>query len=167
MANVITTIRIICAISLIFSPTFSKCFYALYILGGISDVFDGIVARHFGKETKLGAQLDTVADIIFTIIAMVKVVRVIHIPIWLIVWIILIAVIKTVNIFSGFVIYKRFVSEHTVINKICGVLLFLTLFFSGWISGKLIVILAILTCGVGTFAAGLECYYILIGKEIS
>ncbi len=57
IANIITGIRIVCAIALLFCPTFSSWFYIPYILGGISDVFDGIVARHFGKETKFGARL--------------------------------------------------------------------------------------------------------------
>ena len=48
-----------------FCPTFSIWFYVFCILGGISDVFDRIIARHLGKETKFGAKSDTIADIIF------------------------------------------------------------------------------------------------------
>ncbi len=108
MANVITGIRIVCAFGLIFCPTFSLWFYLFYIVGGISDVLDGIFARHFGKETRFGAQFDTIADTVFVVIAIIKVVRAIYIPMWLIIWIVGIAVIKCINIISGFVIYKRF-----------------------------------------------------------
>lgn len=167
MANVLTGIRIVCALILIFCPTFSTWFYVLYIIGGISDVLDGVAARHLGKETKFGAQLDTVADIVFIVIVITKTVRAIYIPMWLIIWIVCIAVIKSINIFSGFVIYKRFVSEHTVMNKICGVFLFGIPLCIGQFPGHTVAILIILTCGVATFAAIQEGHYIRIGKEIS
>lgn len=166
MANVITTARIVCALGLLICPTFSAWFYVLYIISGISDVFDGIVARHFGKETKCGAQLDTIADIVFLVIAVTKAVRTIYIPIWVMVWIILIAVMKSINIFIGFVIYKRFLSEHTVMNKICGVLLFGIPLCIGQLPWQPVVVLIILTCGVATFAAIQEGQYIRNGKEI-
>ncbi len=167
MANIITGIRIVCALALIFCPTFSSRFYAFYILGGISDVLDGIVARRFGKETKLGARLDTTADIIFTVIVLIKTVRTVHIPVWLIIWTMGIAVIKCINIISGFVIFKRFVSEHTVMNKVCGVLLFAIMLCIGKIPSRPVSVLIILTCFAATFAAVQEGHYIRTGKEIS
>ena len=166
MANVITGIRIVCALILIFCPTFSRWFYALYLLGGISDVLDGIAARHFGKETALGARLDTVADTVFTVIVIIKVVRAIHIPTWLLVWTVCIAVIKIVNIVSGFALYKRFVSEHTVMNKLCGVLLFAIPLCIDRLPWQALAILTILTCAVASFAAVQEGHYIRTGKEI-
>ena len=166
MANIITCIRIICASALIFSPMFSSRFYILYILGGISDVLDGIVARHFGKETKFGARLDTIADIVFTAVVIVKVVQNINIPVWLIIWIACIAVIKCINIISGFVINKRFVSEHTVLNKICGVFLFAVPLCIGSFPWQTAAVLIILTCAAATIAAVQEGYFIHIGKEI-
>ena len=167
MANVITGIRIVCALVLIFCPTFSTRFYVLYIVGGISDVLDGIAARRLGKATKLGAQLDTVADVVFVLIVLIKVVRTVYIPIWLIVWIACIAVIKFINIISGFVIYKRFVSEHTVMNKICGVLLFAIPLCIGLFPQQPVAMPVILTCCAATFAAVQEGHYIRTGKEIS
>ena len=44
MANIITGIRIVCSIALLFCPLFSQAFYALYITAGISDMIDGTVA---------------------------------------------------------------------------------------------------------------------------
>ena len=139
----------------------------LYIVGCISDILDGIVARHFRKETKFGAQLDTIADIIFALIVLIKVVRAVYFPIWLIIWIACIAVIKCINIISGFVIYKRFVSEHTVMNKICGVLLFAILLCISHFPRHPAAMLIVLTCGAATFAAVQEGHYIRNGKEIS
>ena len=167
VANVITGIRIVCALGLIFCPTFSAWFYVLYIVGGISDVLDGIVARHLGKETKFGARLDMVADIIFTLTVLIKVVRTVFIPMWLIIWIFCIAVIKCINMISGFVMHKRLVSEHTIMNKICGVLLFAIPLCIGRFPRQPVAVLIVLTCGVATFAAIQEGHYIRTGKEIN
>lgn len=166
MANVITCIRIVCAPTLIFCPTFSTLFCALYIIGGVSDVLDGIIARRLGKETKLGAKLDTIADIAFTAVVIIKVLRAVYIPVWLIIWIACIAVIKCINIVGGFVIYKRFLSEHTVMNKICGVLLFAIPLCIGRFPWQPVAVLIILTCSIATFAAVQEGYYIRTGKEV-
>ena len=166
MANLITGIRIVCALALLFCPTFSGWFYALYVLGGVSDVLDGFAARHLGTETKLGAQLDTVADIVFTGIVLVKVVRTVNIPLWIIVWIVCIAAFKCINIICGFVIRKRFVSEHTVLNKLCGVLLFAIPLGIGWLPQQAVEILMVLMCVLATAAAIQEGHYIRAGKEI-
>jgi cardiolipin synthase len=34
----------------------------LFIIAAITDVFDGLLARHYGQETQLGAYLDPLAD---------------------------------------------------------------------------------------------------------
>ena len=167
MANVITGIRIVCALILIFCPTFSSWFYIFYIVGCISDALDGIAARHLKKETKFGAQLDTAADTVFVLIVLIKVVRAVYIPIWLILWIACIAVIKCINMLSGFIIYKRFISEHTVMNKLCGVLLFAIPLCIGQFPWQSVVFFIVLTCGAATFAAVQEGHYIRTGKEIS
>lgn len=166
IANIITCARIICALSLIFCPTFSIWFYVLYIVGGVSDVLDGMTARKLGKETKLGAQLDTAADVVFTAVVIIKTVRAISVPIWLLVWIVCIAVIKISGVIMGFVIYKRFISEHTKLNKICGLLLFAIPFYIGRFPWQTLVMVMICHCCVATVAAVQEGYYILTGKTI-
>lgn len=167
MANIITGLRIVCALALIFCPTFSSWFYALYILGGCSDVFDGIAARHSGAETKLGARLDTIADIIFLLIVLLKALPAIRIPAYLIVWIACIAVIKIINIISGFVIFKRFVPEHTPMNRLCGVIIFIIPLCIGALPRQAVLVLIILACVLATIAAVFEGRHIRSGKEIS
>lgn len=166
MANAITCIRIICAIGLIFVPMFSRLFYLLYFLGGISDILDGFAARHFGKETQLGVKLDTVADMVFTAVVLIKVLKNIRIPLWVIIWTACIAVIKLINIVSGIVKSGHFVSEHTVLNKICGFLLFAIPICLGYFPMQQATILIIITCLAATVAAIQEGRYILSGKEV-
>ena len=166
MANVITCIRIACALCLIFCPAFSKRFYLFYIIGGASDVLDGMAARHFKTESKLGARLDTAADAVFTVIVLIKILMAVPVPKWLLIWIICIAIIKCVNIISGFAVSGHFVSEHTVMNKICGALVFAVPLCLDQFSRRTAVILIVLTCAVAMLAAVQEGHYIRTGKEV-
>ncbi|MBR6488992.1 MAG: CDP-alcohol phosphatidyltransferase family protein, partial [Muribaculaceae bacterium] len=45
MANIITGIRVLCSIALLFFSALSTFFYILYIIAGLSDMLDGWVAR--------------------------------------------------------------------------------------------------------------------------
>ena len=125
MANIITGVRIVCSIALLFVPVFSPAFYTLYIAAGVSDMVDGAVARKTGTVSEFGSKLDTVADFVLVIVCLIKFIPAIHIPIWLIIWIIVIAGIKAINLISGYVMRKELVVLHTVMNKVTGILLFI------------------------------------------
>ena len=124
MANTITCIRIISGIALLFCPAFSPVFYALFITAGVSDMTDGAVARKTGTVSEFGSKLDTAADFVLVVVCLIKLIPVIHIPPFLIIWIIVIAVIKAINLISGYVIRKKLVVLHTAMNKVTGMLLF-------------------------------------------
>jgi CDP-diacylglycerol--glycerol-3-phosphate 3-phosphatidyltransferase len=124
MANTITCIRIISAIALLFCPVFSPVFYALYITAGVSDMIDGAAARKTGTVSEFGSKLDTAADFVLVVVCLIKLIPVIHIPTFLVIWIIAIAVIRAVNLISGYVIRKETVVLHTAMNKATGMLLF-------------------------------------------
>lgn len=128
MANIITSIRIICSIFLLFTRAFSSAFYILYIMAGITDVLDGVVARKFNLESSFGEKLDTVADICFVGATLYKLLPVLKMPIWLWLWIGVIVLVKLINIISGFLHEKTFIAKHTTLNRITGILLFLFLF---------------------------------------
>ena len=83
MANIITILRILCSIALLFCPVFSLVFYALYITAGVSDMLDGWVARRTHTTSELGAKLDTIADVVFVIVCLVRLLPVLDIPTWL------------------------------------------------------------------------------------
>ena len=166
MANFITGIRIVCGILLLFYPAFSIEFYFIYTLGGISDALDGFAARHFGKETVFGSKLDTVADIIFFVTSVFKIMTTVSFPLWLVLWILGIAFIKTINIAGGWILKKQFVSEHTVMNKICGIMLIAVPFLIKNYPSAETEIVMITVCAVSTFAAVQEGHFIRTGKEI-
>ena len=60
----------------------------------------------------------------FVAAGLVKLLPAMELPRFMLIWIALIAVIKGINVLSGFVIQKRFVALHTVLNKVTGALLF-------------------------------------------
>ena len=124
MADLITGIRIICSIALLFFPALSPAFYALYITAGVSDMADGAVARKTGTAGEFGSKLDTAADLVFAACCLIKLIPVIHAPVWLNIWIIVITVIKAVNLISGYIKQKDLVALHTIMNKVTGILLF-------------------------------------------
>ena len=68
MANLITSLRIICSIALLLCPALSQVFYVLYIIAGVTDMIDGTVARKTNTVSEFGSRLDTVADFIFVMV---------------------------------------------------------------------------------------------------
>ena len=166
IANTITCVRILCGVTLIFCTPFSQWFYFLYVIGGISDVIDGFVARRLKTESKLGAKLDTIADLIFAVVVLLKIINAVNVPMWLIIWIICIAIIKFINIVSGIIRSGNFPSEHTVLNKMCGALLFAIPFCIGRLPWQVVALLVIIACALATAAAIQEGYFIRKGKGI-
>lgn len=162
MANIITVIRIICSIALLFCRFPSPAFYILYVTAGVTDTIDGAVARKTNTVSEFGVKLDTAADFVFVVVCLIKLLPVLHVPTWLIIWIIVIAVIKAVNLLSGYALRKEIVVLHTVTNKVTGILLFalpLTLSFIALnYSGSIV-------CAVATFAAVQEGHLIRTGAE--
>ena len=164
MANIITIIRILCSIALLFCPAFSAAFYALYITAGISDMADGWVARKTNTVSEFGSKLDTVADIVFVAVCLIKLLPVLTIPDWLLIWIGIIAIIKIINAISGFVVQKKFVAIHSIMNKITGFLLFVFPLTLSFIELKYS---AIFVCVFATFAAIQEGHFIRTKKVSS
>ena len=163
MANIVTSLRIVCSIALLFCPVFSPAFYALYLTAGVSDMVDGWIARRTHTASELGAKLDTIADIVFVIVCLVKLLPVLDIPVWLYVWIGVIALIKIINIISGFVVQKRFVSVHSIMNKTTGLLLFIFPLTISFIDLKYT---AALVCIFATFAAIQEGHFIRTNQTV-
>ena len=125
LANIITGLRIIGSVVLLFFDVPSLPFYITYLLCGFSDMIDGAIARKTNDVSSFGSKLDTVADIVFMVVCAVKLLPMIYLPIWVWMWITVIALIKVTNIVWGFVRKKQLVDYHAVLNKITGSLLFL------------------------------------------
>lgn len=161
MANLITSIRIIGSIALLFCPVLSTSFYALYIVVGITDMIDGTVARKTNSVSEFGSKLDTVADFVFVAVCIIKLIPVLNVETWMYIWIAVIFVIKVINIVSGYVMQKKLVAVHSVINKVAGALLFALPLTLRFIELRYS---AVVVCAVATFAAVQEGHFIRTGK---
>ena len=157
MANTITGIRIVLSIALLFCPILSPTFYVLYIAAGFSDMIDGAVARKTGTVSKFGTKLDTVADIVFVAVCLIKLLPVMHVPVWLYIWIAIIASIKVMNIAARYIRQKEFISVHSMINKVIGGLLFIFPLMPAFVDIRYS---AAIVCVVATAAAIQEGYLV-------
>ena len=126
-------------------------------------MIDGTIARKTGAVSGVGAKLDTVSDFVFMFVCAVKILPILHIPVWLWVWIALIALIKILNIALVFIPKKKLISIHSVFNKITGFALFLlplTLTFTPPTYSILTI------CVLATLAAVQEVYLVAKGQEV-
>ena len=162
-ANIITGFRIIFSLPLVFIPLSSTCFYVVYIICGITDMIDGVIARKMGTVSNFGAKLDTIADFVFMLVCSIKILPLIHIPIWLWAWVAIIALIKIFNFALVLIYEKKFLSIHSTINKITGFALFLFPLTLTFIESTY----SIMTISaLATIAAVQEIYFIAKGQEV-
>ena len=124
-------------------------------------MIDGTVARKTNTVSAFGAKLDTAADLLFVAVCLIKLLPILDIPIWLYIWIAVIALIKIINIISVVIKYKRMIAVHSVMNKVTGALLFCLPLTLSFIELKYS---AIIVCAVATFAAMQEGHYIRTGR---
>ena len=162
MANIITGFRLAASLALLFCPVFSLPFFALYLMAGISDMVDGVVARRTNTASEFGARLDTAADFVFVVACLIRLLPVMDMPTWLYVWIGVIAMIKGINIVSGVVMQKRLVTVHTVMNRVTGALLFVLPLTVPLVELRYT---APFVCAAATFAAIQEGHLIRTGDE--
>ena len=162
LPNVISVLRFLGAVCVLFFGVESCAFWVIYFVCGLSDMVDGYLARKLGCESKTGAMLDSMADLVFVVCCCFKLIPALAFPKWLWIWGGVIVAIKVINQISALVMYKKCVFPHTVANKVTGVLLFvgvpLTVFLESIVP---IVIVAV----VATFAAVQEGHFIRTGLE--
>ena len=132
LPNIITALRIVGSIGLLFCNVAGWQFWTLYVLCGISDMIDGWFARKLQAESKTGSVLDSIADLSFVTCCAIQLLPILSIPSWLWIWAGIIVIIKIVNQISSLIIIKKFCFPHTIANKLTGVLLFITVPTIDW-----------------------------------
>lgn len=158
IANILTGCRILGSLLLLSFPVFSVEFYIIYLFCGFSDMIDGAIARKTNSASQLGSKLDTVADLLFVMASFIKILPAIRLSLWLWIWCGAIATLKLSNLVWGYVSKKQFISFHTTMNKITGLLLFL---FPLTLTFLNVQYSAPLICGIATVAAIQEGIYIV------
>ena len=111
---------------LLFIEPLSPLFIVIYTLAGVSDALDGFIARKFGTASAVGAKLDSIADLMFYIISLARIMPALwrNLPrsIWYAVGALL--VIRGLTYLIDAVKNHRFASLHTYLNKATGLLVF-------------------------------------------
>lgn len=157
LPNIISTIRVLGSIGLLFFGVGSSAFWVLYFACGLSDMLDGYLARKLECESKTGAVLDSVADVVFVACCCWKLIPALSFLKWLWIWAGAIVAVKVINQISALVMYKKCIFPHTIANKVTGILLFvgvpLTLILET-------IVPMIVIAAVATFAAVQEGHFI-------
>ena len=145
------------SIMLLIPETFSSAFYIIYIYCGISDMLDGFIARKSKNESKIGSRLDSVADFMFVIVAIIKILPVLNLSKGIIIWTVIIALIKVTNLICAYICYKKLVLPHTIANKITGFTLVIAPLIIVNVNS---IIIESIICIIATFSAIQEGHYI-------
>lgn len=165
MANILTGLRMLCGILLLCFPTFSGWYYLFYLLGGFTDAIDGAVARRLGQASDFGAKFDTAADVIFAMAAVITIIGALYVPLWLMLWIGLIILIKFAGLISGYIRYHEWRVIHSALNRICGILVFLVPLFIGGDYPRQAKALAVIALCILATAAAIAEFAAIHGKD--
>lgn len=126
LPNYITALRIVGTLCLLPVQPLSPAFFILYTLTGLTDVLDGLTARKMKTESELGAKLDSIADLLFYAVMLIKLFPILwrKLPpeIWYAVAAILLLRFSAYSVAA--VKYRKFASLHTYMNKLTGAAVF-------------------------------------------
>lgn len=163
LPNGITLSRMLFSLVLLFVPADSYLFILLYLLCGLSDVLDGLLARRFHCASKTGALLDSIADLLFLLIVLGKLLGSLPLPDWLISWILLIFIIRSTSVLVGYVRFSAVAFLHTMANKAAGLMLFFYPLLYRWDAS---LILAGCVCAVALLAALEELWLLCYDQHL-
>ena len=163
-ANCISFLRIILSLLLLFTRPLSSLFFIIFIFCGISDVFDGYIARKYDLTTDFGANLDSFADIILFFCFLIVLLPTLKLNLWVIFWIMGIVLIKIFSIIFGFIKFGEFSLIHTYLNKITGVFLMFLPFLLLIMPSDVILDLL---CLIATVASMEELFIIVSSQKLN
>ena len=162
--NIITCVRILGTIALVFIEPFCVPFYVIWTICGVSDVLDGTVARMTKQESKFGARLDSMADIMFYLLMLYRVLPTLIavLPRWIWIIVCVIALTRVGAYLTALIKYKRFASLHSYLNKLSGFMLFLVPYFifMSWFW-----IYCVVLCGIGLLSSIEELLIHLLSRH--
>ena len=123
--NLISVLRMVCSVALLFTGGLSPAFYSLYVVCGVSDALDGYIARRTNTVSRLGAALDSVADVLFFGSIVIVFLPLLTPSVWVLVWLGGIALLRIVSLGIGWYKYHMLAFLHTYANKAAGFVIFL------------------------------------------
>lgn len=133
-ADSVTALRIAAVPPLLFLSPQSAGFLIIYTLSGLSDALDGWLARKLGVAGGFGAKLDSIADVLFFCVFLLRLTPVLWklLPgdIWCAAGAALLVRLAAYAIAA--VKYRRFAALHTWLNKLTGGAIFLVPYALGF-----------------------------------
>lgn len=156
-------VRLVGAIVLLFLQPFSVVFFVVYTICGISDALDGAVARATGQSSEHGARLDSIADLTFYGVMLLKILprllEEVPVPVWC--GIAGVFLVRFVSYGTAAWKYHQFASLHTYANKVAGAAMFVLPYLmqladTGIVCGGI--------CIISAYAALEECLIHLTSK---
>ena len=105
--NFLSASRITLCLPLLLVEAMTVPFWVLYVIAGTTDMLDGFFGRLWGVESKFGARLDSWADFVFVLAVGHKLFPWLKLPAALWMMIGLVALVKTVNAISSYVVRQK------------------------------------------------------------
>jgi len=126
LPNVITISRFILVITLIFIPPLSPASIIIFIFAGLSDMIDGALARRIkDAHSELGAELDSMADMLMVIVTVFFLMPAMDLWPWLWYGILVALGFKLMSAIPGIIKHRKVFFLHTISNKILAMILFI------------------------------------------
>lgn len=144
--------RIVATAALIFTEPLSECFFCFYTFAGITDVLDGFIARRTNTESDKGARLDSIADLMFYTVMIIRLFPVLYKVLPKKVWLAAggAVFVRICSYVTAAIKYKKFASLHTYMNKLTGAAVFLVPYF---IPTSFYTVYCFSVCAIGVLAS--------------
>ena len=152
--NILSASRIALCLPLLLVDAMTMPFWVLYVIAGMTDMLDGFLARRWGVESNFGARLDSLADFVFVLAVGYKLFPYLKLPAMLWMMIGFVALVKTDNAISSYVVKHKIEFLHTKANQLTGFLLFIGMMTVG--QSYFIPVAWVIAC-IALFAAIQEC----------
>ena len=161
--NFITSLRFIGTIAIIFLEPPKVPYFAVYTLTGITDVLDGFIARKTNNTSDFGARLDSIADLCFYTVNLIRLLPILLSILPGYIWIMVAAVLsmRIVSYMIAAVKFHRFASHHTWLNKVTGLFVFAVPYF---LVTRIAVAFCLAVCVIGILST-VEDLYIHISSS--
>jgi len=114
------------AVSLLFINAIAgvgALFYTVYILCIATDLADGPIARKTNTASSMGALLDSIADVMVIIVALIVFIPILDFYFWMLALVGLVIGIRSIALIIGFAKYRTVTLLHTYANKGSGLCL--------------------------------------------
>lgn len=158
--NLLTSVRIPLSIFLIFCDSYRIPFILLYLLCGLTDVFDGYLARKWNCTTVFGAKLDSIADLVMCLMITITIIRQSPLPFFILAAVCILTLMKIASALITKIKFKELFSIHTIGNKATGFLFYLCPLFQT-VSGNSLLIIT----GILAFLSSAEEFLIILTSK--